>query len=172
MKSLYLLRHAKSSWSNPSVDDFDRSLNTRGRRACGLVEAYMTRQGIVPDLVLCSAARRARETVEGIAGALDASAPVVFDEALYMATAERLLARVHSVGDDVGAMMMVGHNPSLEDFAGVLVGGSDRAAGCRMKKKYPTAALAIFTLEAARWRDVGRHGSPLDAFIRPCDLAG
>ena len=171
MKSLYLLRHAKSSWADPSVDDFDRPLNKRGRRACGLVAAYMAGRGIGPDLVLCSAARRARETVEGLADALGAAAPVIFEETLYMAGAERLLARLHAVPDDVGAVMMVGHNPGLENFAGALMAVGDGAAAGRMMEKYPTAALALFTLAVDRWRDVGRRGAALDAFVRPRDLA-
>ncbi len=170
MKSLFLLRHAKSSWSDPSLDDFDRTLNPRGRQACGLVAAYIASHRMAPDLVLCSAAQRVRETVDGLVGAFDAPPQIVFEESLYMAAADRLLARLHAVPDDVGTVMMVGHNPGLEDLAGALVGGGDPAAAARMMEKYPTAALAVFTLTADRWRDVGRQGATLDAFVRPRDL--
>ena len=170
MKSLFLLRHAKSSWTDLALDDFDRTLNPRGRRACGLVAAYIASHRIAPELMLCSAAQRVRETVDGLVGAFDAPPEIVFEESLYLAGADRLLARLHAVPDDVGTVMMVGHNPGLEELAGALVGGGDPAVAARMMEKYPTAALAVFTLAADRWRDLDRRGATLDAFVRPRDL--
>jgi phosphohistidine phosphatase len=167
MKALYLLRHAKSSWSDPLLDDFDRPLNERGRRATGLIAQYMASHGIAPDLVLCSTAQRARETAQRI---FAGDAPVVFEDVLYLASADQLLARLRAVTDDVGAVMLVGHNPGIENLAVALMGDGDAAAGGSMMTKFSTGALACFSVAADRWRDLAPDGARLDTFIRPRDL--
>src|SRR5262245_6241843 len=116
MKHLYLLRHAKSSWKDTSLPDHDRPLAGRGRRAAKAIAGHLREQGIEPELVLCSTARRARETLERIEPALGASALCLEDE-LYAAGAPALLERLRSVPDPVGSVMLIGHNPALEELA-------------------------------------------------------
>ena len=149
-----------------SQDDFERPLNERGRAATALIADYIRAQGIAPNLILSSSARRARETVERIFGS---AVTVAFEDALYLASADRLLARLHAV-EDASSVMMVGHNPGLANLAVALMGRGDKAVGEMMMTKYPTGGLACFSLKIDRWSDLAAEGTHLDAFIRPRDL--
>jgi phosphohistidine phosphatase len=110
MKRLYLLRHAKSSWKDTSLPDHDRPLAGRGRRAAKAIARHMREQGIEPDLVLCSSARRARETLDRMEPAVGTPA-VRVEPDLYAASARALLERLRSVLDTVESVMLIGHNP-------------------------------------------------------------
>ena len=140
MLTLILLRHAKSSWDDPGLDDFDRPLAKRGRKAAPEVGSALARMGLRPDLVLCSTAVRTRQTLEIVLGELGSPAPrVIFDERLYMATSDRLIKRLHAVvTDETGALphtvMMVGHNPGLEQLEYTLTG---------QLRPMPTAGLVV-----------------------------
>ena len=114
MKRLYLLRHAKSSWKDTSLPDHDRPLSGRGRRAAKAIARHLREQDLEPQLVLCSTARRARETLERIQPALGA-ATVEFEHDLYAASADALLERLRRVPDTVASVMLIGHNPGLQD---------------------------------------------------------
>lgn len=142
MPTLYLLRHAKSSWDDPTLDDHDRPLAPRGRRACDRLHRYCAESGIEPDLVLCSTATRARETVALV---VPGHPNVVFDGRLYLASGESLRARIGGLSG--ASVMLVGHNPGLHD---VLLSLAD-ASPLRddIVEKLPTGALA--TLELAAW---------------------
>jgi phosphohistidine phosphatase len=153
MPHLYLLRHAKSSWDDPGLTDHDRPLAPRGRRAAKAIGAYLGEQGIEPELVLCSSATRARETFERLR-----LPDVEIEPGLYGASANVLLARLREVPPAVESVMLVGHNPGIEDVVHRLAPGA-------LRGKFPTAALA--TLAMPDW-----HGdaAELEAFIRPRDL--
>ena len=156
---LYLLRHAKSSWDHPELADHDRPLAKRGRRATKALARYLREHDIAPELVLCSTARRARETLEGI----ELAAPDVRHESeLYGASARELMERLREVPDEVGSVMVIGHNPGIEDLAVALLGHAPAA-------KYPTGALAALELPGT-WDDVDRDGAQLVSFVRPRDL--
>ena len=124
-KRLYLLRHAKSSWEQTGLADHDRPLAGRGRRAARAITRHLEQHGVVVDLVLCSTARRARETLAGIEPALGA-ADVRYEPGLYGAGAGELLERLHGVAGDIGAVMLIGHNPAIEQLAHALARPSPR----------------------------------------------
>jgi phosphohistidine phosphatase len=168
MKRVYLLRHAKSSWKDDSLADRDRPLAGRGKRAAKAVARHLEAEGIRPDLVLCSPARRTRETLELLEGAFADGAELTFDEALYGASESELLARLKELREEVGSVMLIGHNPGLEELALALA--ADGAGLDRMSEKYPTAALATIDLPARRWSTVRRGSGTLVAFVRPKDL--
>jgi phosphohistidine phosphatase len=134
-KRLYLLRHAKSSWKHPELTDHERPLAGRGRRAAKAIARHLDEYEIAPELVLCSTARRARETFERIEPALLAAA-VKYELRLYAATADALLERVHSVPDGVASVMLIGHNPAIEQLALELARPSPKRR--ELETKFPT----------------------------------
>jgi phosphohistidine phosphatase len=169
MKRLYLLRHAKSSWKDPELADHDRPLAGRGRRASNAIAGHLLEQGIEPELVLCSSARRTRETLERVEPALG-TPTVQIEPELYAAGAGELLERLRRVPDTVGSVMLIGHNPGMEDLALDLARPSPEAR--EMAEKFPTAALATLVFEAERWGALDRGAAELAAFVRPRDLEG
>ena len=155
MRTLYLLRHAKSSWADPTLPDDRRPLAPRGRRDGKRIAEHLRRQEIEPELVLCSSAARTRETLELLRPALGGATVVVEDE-LYGASADRLLARVRLVPDEVGSVLVIGHNPGLHELG-------------RLQEKFPTAALATLAL-AEPWGRVAPGGATLTAYVVPKQL--
>ena len=169
-KQLVLLRHAKSSWDDPFIDDFDRPLAKRGRKAAKRVAARFQRRRIRPDLVLCSPAVRARETLDLVAGALGARAQVAYDKALYLAEPDDLLARIRAADDAAACVMLVGHNPGMHELALSLLRSGARKDRTRMTEKFPTAAVARFKVPVAHWAELEPGGASLLDFVRPGDL--
>ncbi len=170
MLTLCLFRHAKSSWDDPGQTDAERPLNVRGRKAAVAMGRYIAAEGLLPDRILCSTAVRTRETVArafaGVAGAPD---PELID-AIYLAPAERLLDLVRKLPAAAERVMIVGHNPGLQDLAlGLVASGTDDAVA-RLAEKLPTAALVVITFEAASWRVVAPRSGRLKRFITPRDL--
>ncbi|MCA1612707.1 MAG: histidine phosphatase family protein [Acidobacteria bacterium] len=161
MKILYLLRHAKSSWGDPALADFDRPLNERGRRAAPLVAKLMRERGIRPGLVICSPAARARETAELVAGAEGVDAPIRFDERIYEAHPLDLLKVVRGADEAVAELMIVGHNPGLEELTERLTGERERL---------PTAALVRIELKADGWARVEENCGRLDWVVTPREI--
>jgi len=170
MKTIFLLRHAKSSWDDPDLADFDRPLSGRGKEAAEAMADQLRERKIAPDLVLCSAARRARATLKRIRPGLAGKPETVVDEALYHAGAGALMERLQALDDGVRSVMVVGHNPTLETLARDLAGDGDAEALARMAAKFPTGALAVLETEAKRWRDVKARGARLVAFFGPRDF--
>jgi len=171
MKTLLLLRHAKSDWSDATLDDFDRPLNKRGRRAAPLVGSLLRVRGLLPDLVLCSTARRALETWELAAARLDRPPPLKTLKSLYLAAPSRILSALATLPEETEVALVVGHNPGLETLARRLAGpGSNARALRELEAKYPTAALAVFSLDLQTWRRVAEAPARLLEFIRPRDL--
>jgi phosphohistidine phosphatase len=168
MKRLYLLRHAKSSWKHPGLADHDRPLAGRGRRAAKAVARHLRAEGIDPELVLCSTARRARETLERIEPALGRGA-VRVERELYGAGADALLEHLRGVPDAVGSVLVIGHNPGLQQLALGLARPAPAVA--ELEAKYPTAGLASLVFEGLSWRDLDRGSAELAGFVRPRDLA-
>jgi phosphohistidine phosphatase len=167
MRYLHLLRHAKSSWDDPALSDHDRPLAARGRRAAKLIATHLRREGIVPELVLCSSATRARETLDGIEPAIGDAPDVQIERRLYGASESELLDRLRDVPDTVYSVMLIGHNPSVQDLTLMLAGSG--APLDTVEHKYPTAALATLTFEGS-WGELAPGGAELRAFVRPKDL--
>ena len=171
MRRLLLLRHAKSSWDNPRLADFDRPLNPRGRRDAPRMGIAMRAWGYVPDLVLCSTARRTRDTWALIGPRLAADVPVTYLDRLYEADAETLLCAVRNAPPGAGTVLLIGHNPGIEILTRRLAGpGSDPAGLRQVNAKYPTCALAVLGLENGDWSGLRDRGAVLRQFVRPREL--
>jgi phosphohistidine phosphatase len=167
-KQLFILRHAKSSWDDPGLDDHERPLAPRGQRACKVMAEHLRTNRITPELVLCSSSRRTRETLEGVAP----SGKHVIESELYAASAGDLVDRLRRVPDDVGSVMLIGHNPSVQMLAMRLArrqgDAGERAA---LERKFPTGALATLTFECG-WSELGPGRARLAAFLTPKELNG
>jgi phosphohistidine phosphatase len=169
MKSLTLLRHAKSGWDDPVTRDFDRPLNPRGRRAARTVGAEMKAQGLAFDLVLASPARRVIETLDEVAAGYGALARE-YDERLYLASAVTLLDIVRHAPNGVGRLLLVGHNPGMEELALRLARrDGDRLRG-EVEINYPPGTVAEIELPVDRWPEVKEGIGRILRFIRPRDL--
>jgi phosphohistidine phosphatase len=166
VRVLYLLRHAKSDWSDESLDDHDRPLAPRGRKAIQRMAAYIDDAGVRPALVLCSTAVRARQTLEGVERALGPDADVWMEDALYGAGAHELQDRLRHLPPAVPSVMVIGHNPGLEDLALGLAGGGEAGAVARMGMKFPTAALATLEVPGG-WKSLKRGAATVTAFVVP-----
>lgn len=169
--TLILLRHAKSSWSDPTLSDHDRPLNARGQRAAPAIADYLTQHGHTPQLILCSTARRTRETLGLAMGYFRDTAAIEFDRAIYNAgEAEALLSRIQAVTGVRSPLMLIGHNPVIQELAQRLCGKGPAEARSRLSAKYPTAAAAVLQFDQARWRDIDFRKGVLIDFVIPRDL--
>jgi phosphohistidine phosphatase len=169
MKTLFLLRHAKSDWGGPAVSDFDRPLNARGRKAARAMGRELRLRGLAAERILASPAARVVETLALVAEGYGGRMPVDYDQRLYLAPAEALLDFVRASDDAHERLLIVGHNPGLEQLATMLAQPGDLRAG--VAEKFPTGALTRIALSAEVWRDVAPGGGGLDLFLRPRDLA-
>jgi phosphohistidine phosphatase len=165
MRTLYLLRHAKSSWVDQTLPDEDRPLAPRGRRDAKRIAQYLVSLGIEPELVLCSSALRTRETLELLRPALGSTATVSLEAGLYAASSDVLLERIRAVPEAVGAVMLIGHNPGLQQLAVVLA--SEGAELAQLEAKFPTAALATLTVQTTPWSRLSRADALLAAYVVP-----
>jgi phosphohistidine phosphatase len=163
---LWLLRHAKSSWGDPDLADQDRPLAPRGERDAAAMRAHLDREAIRPALVLCSSGLRARQTLAGVLAGLGTELEVRIEPGLYAFDAAALLDRLHAIpGGDVSSVMLVGHNPAIQDLT-LLLAGRGSALG-DVEGKFPTCALAEIELPPMAWHDVGRGIGTLTRFVTP-----
>jgi phosphohistidine phosphatase len=163
VKRLFLLRHAKSSWDDAGLADRDRPLAPRGRRAVEVMARHLRDETISPSLVLSSPARRTRETLDGLAP----SGEVQIEDELYGASAADLLERLRRLPDSKESVMLIGHNPAIQELALSLAGAGDRRAD--LERKFPTGALATLTVPDS-WHELGPGSADLVEFVRPKDL--
>ena len=170
MKTLLLLRHAKSSWDDHSLDDFDRPLNQRGRQAAPRMGEWIRAHDLVPHHVLCSAARRARETWEAVAEELGQPVEATVLRSLYLAEPEGILELVQQADDGDGVVMVVGHNPGFEDLARLLTRRGKGRALELPADRMPTGTLAVIRFDVERWDELAPGGGTLEHFVRPRDL--
>lgn len=171
MKTLALLRHAKSDWSDPGLGDFDRPLAPRGIKAAGRMGKALEALGLAPDLVLCSEARRAHQTWDLVAVRMHRVPRVELLQSLYLATPRTMLREIGAQDTGVACLMLIGHNPGMENLAAELAGpGSDSVAAQIMAEKYPTAALAVLSFDLPTWRQIQPGSGRLVRFLRPRDL--
>ena len=168
---IYLLRHAKSSWDDPRLADFDRPLAPRGRRASETMGRYLKLADVRPDVILCSSSTRTRETLERVLPDLDGEVPVRYEKALYHAGASALMNRLRRLPDKVNAVLLIGHNPAMHALAVGLAGAGDADAMARLEAKFPTAGLVTFVVQRKSWRDLGPETCELHSFVVPRDLA-
>ena len=171
MKRLTLLRHAKSSWNDPVTRDFDRPLNEKGKRAAAIMGKFVKHNGIVFDQVLASPAQRVIETLEQFEPASGLDFEPQWDRKIYLASSVTLMDVLRGAAPEAEHVLMVGHNPGLEDLIFDLVprnaSSEERSA---VEIKYPTAALAELSLDIDNWADIKDGCGKFDRFTRPRDL--
>ncbi|MEZ0277742.1 MAG: histidine phosphatase family protein [Methylibium sp.] len=172
MLTLSLLRHAKSSWKNPMLPDRDRPLATRGETDAPLMGQAMAERGIDPDLVLCSSARRTRDTLALVLPEFKIEPKVVYEDALYHATPAEMLDMLRQVAPGASRVMLVGHNPEIQSLALDLVGSGPKHFRDRLREKYPTAALAVINFASGLWSNVTVNSGALTLFLSPRELKG
>ncbi len=170
MLTLVLLRHAKSSWNNPTLPDQDRPLATRGANDAPLMGRAMAERGIDPDLVLCSPARRTRDTLALVLPELKVEPEIVYKDELYHPSPMEMLKLLHEVPASASRLLIVGHNPELQAFALNLVGSGPKHYRDRMREKFPTAGLAVINFPSGSWKGVDLGGGTLNLFLSPKEL--
>jgi phosphohistidine phosphatase len=178
-RTLILMRHAKSAW--PDVPDHDRPLAQRGQRDAPLMGRWLRAAGHLPDQVMCSTARRARETWQLTEAGLGVSPPVVFDDGVFQVSAAHLLDLIRHVSPEVRTLLVIGHDPSLPElalslvaatppvFAGVVRYAAPSAVFYRMRAKFPTAAVAIFDF-TGHWHQLSPGSGRLTCFVTPREV--
>jgi phosphohistidine phosphatase len=168
---LVLLRHAKSAW--PDVPDHERPLARRGQRDAPVMGRWLRAAGYVPDLVLCSTARRARETWQLAQAELGAAPQVRYSGGVYEAAPADLIGLARKMASSVRVLLIVGHNPAMEELALDLASGEGATAAMaldRMRAKFPTAAVAVLDVTGG-WAGLSRENTRLARFVTPRDIA-
>jgi phosphohistidine phosphatase len=163
MRRLHLLRHAKSSWDDPALDDHERPLAPRGRKAAQRIAEYARTTGIAPELVVCSTALRARQTLAALLPVLGGDVEVRLEDALYGAGVDEVLARVREIDDRISSALVLGHNPTLHELALFLSGRSD------VLDRFPTGALVTFAFPTG-WAALHEGGAELEGVAFPREL--
>jgi len=161
MKTLFLLRHAKSSWNDSNLQDFDRPLNARGKKGAELIAAFIKKEKVSPDLIISSPAVRARETIEIIVKAAKPPAELRFDQRIYEATSLVLNEVISQIEEDKSSVLLVGHNPGMENLLEMLTGQVGNMA---------TATLARIDLKADKWTRALEGQGKLEWLVKPKDL--
>ena len=170
MKSLTLLRHAKSSWDDPTARDFDRALNQRGVKGARLIGRYMGREGLRYDHVVSSPAVRCTETLDQLWDGYGEHLHPTWDRRIYLASCVTLLDVVNEAPDTAARVLMCGHNPGFEDLALLLTPDAPDPLRDQIEEKFPTAALVEIEFDIDRWADVERGSGRIARLIRPRDL--
>ncbi len=158
MKTLLLMRHAKSDWGAQYSSDFERPLNQRGQRDAPRVAAFLASRQLLPEIIITSPALRARQTAETIARERTFAGQMRQDRRIYLASPSMLMEVIQNLPKEVEKAMMVGHNPGMEDVIALLCGGNVRM---------PTAAIASLRLHTSSWSEVGPHDAHLQWLIKP-----
>src|SRR5262245_33661057 len=167
VRTLFLLRHAKSSWDDSSLRDHERPLAKRGRRATKVIARHLRSQSVRPELVLCSSAKRTQETLDRLRDALPDDVEVRVERGLYLASAVDLLDGVRLVPAELGSVLLIGHNPAIQELALSLARATAEVDPIR--QKFPTAALATLIFEGP-WEQLSPGAAELTAFVKPRDL--
>ena len=170
MKTVLLLRHAKSSWDQLNLPDPLRPLAPRGRKAAPRIGSYMAENKLIPNMVLCSTARRAEETWQLVSDHLGDGIQVQMRDDIYHASPRRLMDLIQILPKTVDTVLLVGHNPTFEDLALTLAGSGQEEGLESMARKYPTGALAVIDFSVADWSQIRAGEGYLRDFVRPRSL--
>lgn len=171
MRMLTILRHAKSSWDDSSLADFDRPLNERGTKSARRMGREMKLRDMRFDQVLASPAMRVRETLKDVAVGYGSRFDVAFDDRIYMASAGTLIEIIRAIPDEAHAPLVVGHNPGVAQTLSRLSRSDDQGFRDRVLCKFPTGALAVVKLPAKRWRDIEEESGEIVELILPRELS-
>jgi phosphohistidine phosphatase len=172
MLTLSLLRHAKSSWDEPGLDDYARPLAPRGTKAASEIGKYLRGEQLRPDLVLCSGAVRTRATLTLVLAGLGFPPPEIrYDDALYLGTSAALLEAIRKVDPSFAHVLVIGHNPGLHALTLELIGQGARKEIAAIATKFPTSALAVLTFDAPLWAEVAAATGTLERYVTAKSLA-
>jgi phosphohistidine phosphatase len=166
-----LLRHAKSERGQPGERDHDRVLAPRGQRDAPALGAFMVKHALIPDLAVVSTAARTRETWELAVAAFPQAPPVTYEDRIYEATANRILQVIKDTPVRAHTLLIVGHNPGLQDLATLLIATGDLDARQRLTEAFPTSALAVIDFPLDAWSKLHAHSGRLDRYVTPRSLA-
>ncbi len=173
MRTIFVLRHAKSDWNDPAIDDFARPLAPRGLTAAPGIGRFLRDRGFAPERVVCSTAVRARATWDLVAKEMATAPAAEFSDALYLAPKQKILAMIRALPDTCASVLVVGHNPGLHDLVLGLAGAQSNAKLLkRIERGFPTAAFAVLVFDVDRWREIADYSGRLETFVRPKSLKG
>lgn len=148
MKRLFLLRHAKSSWDDPLISDFDRPLNKRGKKEAVTIGAFMKSSGINPELIISSSAKRARKTAKRISNVIEyPKNKIIKEDSIYEAPVRNLLELITNLDDKYSQVMLIGHNPGFSNLASTLT-------GAKITEDIPTCGLFAIDFDVNSWKDI------------------
>ena len=172
-----LLRHAKSDWGTPGLDDIDRPLNKRGKKQARQMGHFISRSDVTPDLIICSSAKRARQTLKQARKNWPSNARVIFEDRLYLASPDTILKLLKEQSDQSSQrdtpshIMIIGHNPGLHMLATGLVTSANQADMQILQERYPTGTLCVIKSKAEKWNDLQDNSAELLIFATPKSLA-
>ena len=169
MLTLYILRHAKSSWALPGVNDHDRTLNDRGMNDLPKIGEMMREKGYLPETVLCSSAKRTQSTLEGVMPFLEPQPPVSVSSDLYASGADYYLRAIKNA-PDCQSLMIVGHNPMCDEVTRLLTKGGEPEAMRDLAEHYPTGTLVVLEFDCQDWNEVKPQSGYLKDFSKPREL--
>jgi len=170
MHRLLLLRHAKAERLQPGGRDHDRVLTERGRADALALGAYLVRHAFLPDRVVASPSARTRETWDQVAAAFEDAPQATFEPRIYEATPQAILAVIKETGPEVGTLLLIGHNPGLQELAVSLIAAGDVDTRQRLKEDFPTTALAAVNFAVEDWSRLHRQAGRLEHFVTPASL--
>jgi len=172
MLTLSLLRHAKSSWKNPTLPDRERPLASRGVADAPVMGRAMAERGIDPELILCSSARRTVDTLALVLPELKVEPKVVYEDSLYHPSPAEMLEMLRAIQPGANRVMIVGHNPEIQAFALDLIGSGPKHMRDQLTEKFPTAGLAVINFTAGLWSSIDVNSGSLNLFLTPKELKG
>jgi phosphohistidine phosphatase len=172
MLTLSLLRHAKSSWKNPTLPDRERPLASRGVADAPVMGRAMAERGIDPELILCSSARRTVDTLALVLPELKVEPKVVYEDSLYHPSPAEMLEMLRAIQPGANRVMIVGHNPEIQAFALDLIGSGPKHMRDRLMEKFPTAGLVVINFTAGLWSSIDVNSGSLNLFLTPKELKG
>jgi len=170
MRRLLLLRHAKAERSQSGGRDHDRILAKRGREDAAAIGAYLVRHKLIPDQALVSTSARTRETWALVAKAFAKPPPVEFEDTIYEAEPEAILKAVRATERTVRTLLLVGHNPGMQQLAGMLIASGNVEARQQLLEEFPTAAFAMISFAVQDWENLHANGGRLEHFVTPHTL--
>ncbi|MEP1879658.1 MAG: histidine phosphatase family protein, partial [Roseibium sp.] len=157
-------------WGNPEMKDFDRPLSSRGRGAARTMGAYMEKNQLQPDLILCSSSQRTRETLAKLLPHLRRQTEIRLLNSLYDESEDSYLPIIRARGGNAGSLMVIGHNPATEQTAHALFAKGDNALKADMELKYPSGALTVYNCPVTDWTSLEIGTARLEQFIKPRSL--
>ena len=170
MKTIFLLRHAKSKWGDPNISDFDRPLADRGIKSAKKIGKYLKKKNYTPNVVYCSSALRAKQTCECINRIIKKKKNIIYKKDLYMSDSGTFIKFLKNTKDKYNSAMIISHNPGIENFAIEMIQNKDNEIYDNINAKYPTGGLVIIKLKNSNWSKLKFESGEVCEFIKPREL--